>query len=139
MRTIDGSVDSPVPGDLIDAGDTSTAPTDIVISAHLLEVQPVTSLVRPDFYEVDTLDVIDPAKGLILVVRVAGTATTVTVEVPGAHPYTGVAKDDLVLVGLTNTDRVFHMPDLLFEPISEVASVTYSQTTGVSAALLKVD
>jgi hypothetical protein len=140
MRTIDaGDPINTIPVDIVDAGDTSSPPTDIIISAHLLDPQPVAGIVTPQFVGVDTLDVIDPDRGLALIVKIGGTATTVTVEVPGVQPYTAVPRDDLVISSVSNTERVFYLPDLLTEPTSEVAAVTYSQTAGVTAAVFKVN
>jgi len=128
----------PAAADVVDAGDTASPPADIYESAHLLDGAPVPGVLTPSFLGVNPLEVINPDRGLALYVKVGATATTLTVAVPGVQPYTGAARDDVVLAGLQNTERVFYIPDLLTDPTSEVAAVTYSQTTDVSAALLKV-
>jgi len=128
----------PTASDVIDAGDTATPPTDFYESAHFLDGVTVADAITPAFLGVNPLEVINPDRGLALFVRVGGTATTVTIEVPGVQPYTGATRDDVTLAGLQNTERVFYIADLLTDPTSEVATVTYSQTVGVSAALLKV-
>jgi len=128
----------PTAGDLIDAGDTASPPTDFYESAHFLDGVSVSGALTPSFLGVNPFEVINPDRGLVLYVRVGATTTTVTVEIPGVQPYTGVVRDDVTLAGLQNAERVFYIPDLLTDPTFEVASVTYSQTVDVSAALLKV-
>jgi hypothetical protein len=129
----------PIAGDLIDAGDTASPPTNIFESAHFLDGTPVAGVLTPLFLGVNPLEVINPDRGLALYVRAGATATTVTVQVPGVQPYTGAARDDVTIAGLQNAERVFYIPDLLTDPTSEVATVTYSQTVDVTAALFKVN
>lgn len=84
----------------------------------------------------ETVD--NPGGGVFLWVKVGATATTVTVERPGSHP-SGDVVDDLVLTGLTNTERVIPIGVEFRDPSTCAANVTFSQVVGVTALLLTVD
>jgi hypothetical protein len=134
MIVVDASDGTPT--DIVDASDGT--PTDLYISLYMMAAQVTTGMTTPTFTAVDTTEVINPEPGLLLYVRVGATSVQVTVTVPGTQPYTGVDRDDLVAAGLQNTERIFYMPALLTDPLTEVATVSYLPATDVTAALLKV-
>jgi hypothetical protein len=76
--------------------------------------------------------------GLQLYVEVGGTATTVTVVVPGSEPFSGGPKDDLVFTSISNTKLLVNIPQVAADSTG-VVTVTYSQVTAVLSRLLKRD
>lgn len=104
----------------------------------LMSPQAISSVITPSFAAPTTSDTIRPDGALILYVKVGGTATTVTVVVPGNQPYSGTATSDLSTGSITSTERAFYIPASIADPTTGLVTVTYSQVTGVTAALLKV-
>jgi hypothetical protein len=49
-----------------------------------------------------------------------------------------VAKDDVTATSLQNEERVFRIDREAVDTSTNLATVTYSQTTAVTAALLKI-
>ncbi len=84
----------------------------------------------------DTIDA--RVGGQILSVRVGATATTITVTPGGTQDYSGVSKSGLSSGSVTNEDRDFYIPPSIGDPTTGLCVVTYSQTTGVTAALRKI-
>lgn len=76
--------------------------------------------------------------GKFLQVVIGGTATTVTVVRPGTNP-AGDAIADFVLTALTNTERWIPLNRDEFEdPATALASILFSQVTGVTARVVNV-
>jgi hypothetical protein len=70
-------------------------------------------------------------------VKVGATATTVTVVVPGSQY--GQARPDVVLSGLTSTERMIGpLVQDLADPATGLITLQTSQQTGVTAALVRV-
>jgi hypothetical protein len=103
----------------------------------LMASQPVSSVITPSFAAPTTSDTIQYESGLLLYVKVGGTATTVTVVIPGNQPYSGVATTDLIASSISNTERVFNIARDAVDAATNLVTVTYSQVTGVTAALIK--
>lgn len=103
----------------------------------LMSPQAVSSVITPSFTTPTTSDTITWQAGLLLYVKVGATATTVTVVVPGNQEYVGSALPDLSTGSITSTERVFHIPQLLADPATGLVTVTYSQVTNVTSALIK--
>jgi hypothetical protein len=103
----------------------------------LMTAQSVSALTNATFSAPTTSDTITPDSGLILYVKVGGTATTITMVVPGNQPYTGTAITDATSGSITSTERQFGITRDLIDPATGLVNVTYSQVTGVTAALLK--
>jgi len=102
----------------------------------LMTAQSVASLANATFSQPTTSDTITPDNGLILYVKIGATATTVTVVVPGNQPYTGTAIADATTGSVTNTERQIGITrDLI--GADGLVTITYSQVTNVTAALLK--
>src|SRR5215475_9156351 len=100
--------------------------------------QAVTTLTNLTFSTPTTSDTITPVDGVILYVKVGATATTVTMSVPGNQPYTGTAIVDATTGSISSTERQFGITrDLIDASLGGLINVTYSQTTGVTVALLK--
>lgn len=128
---------SPVPADIVDAGDTATPPTDIYDAMYQLVPQQPAGALEPVFGTVSGAEAIAPGTALLLYVKVGGTSTTVTVQVPGVQPYTGAERDDLAVSGLSNTERVFYLPSGIADATDSIV-VSYSPSTAVTTALVQV-
>lgn len=102
----------------------------------LMTAQSVSSVLTPSFTAPTTSDTITYRDGLLLYVKIGATATTVTVVVPGNEEYTGVATPDLSSGSVTSSERVFVIPRLAADPATGFVTVTYSQVTGVTSALI---
>lgn len=102
----------------------------------LLSPQQVTSVLTPSFAAPTVSDTINWQPGLLLYVKVGATATTVTIVIPGTQEYSGADVDDLAATGITSTERVFAIPKLARDPATGLVTVTYSQISGVTHALL---
>ena len=92
----------------------------------------------PSFTAPTVSDTITYSEGLMLFVKIGATATTITVVVPGNQVYSGAAKTDLVATSVSNTERTFWIGPEAVDPATGLVTVTYSQVTGVTAALFKV-
>jgi hypothetical protein len=103
----------------------------------LMSAQSVSSVLNPTFSAVNSSDTITAGPGLLLYVKVGGTSTNVTVVVPGNQAYSGVAVTDLIVSSLQNTERVFYIPASIADT-SGLVTVNYSNTTAVTAALLRI-
>jgi hypothetical protein len=130
--------DSTLPTDIIDGGNTSTPPTDIYDSSFLMTAQVLSGVITPVYGAVSTSEVINRAKGQVLYVNVGGTSTTVTMQVPGQQPYTGIDRDDLVAAGISNTTKIFALPTTILVDSTDSIVVLYSQSTAVTSALVQV-
>lgn len=105
----------------------------------LMTQQAVSSVITPSFTTPTTSDTITPDSGLILYVKVGATSTTITVVVPGNQPYSGTVTTDSVVTSVTNTERVWYLnPTILTDPSTGLITVTYSQVTNVTSALIKI-
>lgn len=104
----------------------------------LMSPQPISSVITPSFTAPTVSDTVTPDDKLILYVKIGATSTDVTVVVPGNQEYTGTARTDLSATGLTNTERAFYLPRSIADPSTGLITVTYSQVTNVTSALLKV-
>jgi hypothetical protein len=107
----------------------------------LMSQQALSSILNATYSAPTTSDTVTPDSGLVLHVKVGGTATTITIVVPGNQPYTGTATGDLSSGSISNTERFFFLSpanNVLPDPTTGLINVTYSQVTGVTAALLKV-
>lgn len=70
-------------------------------------------------------------------VKVGGTATTVTVVVPGSQY--GQARPDVAVGPLTSADRfIGPLVSDLADPTTGLITINLSQTTGVTGALLRI-
>jgi hypothetical protein len=98
--------------------------------------QPVSSVLDPTYSAVNSSDTIQFEEGLLLMVRIGGTATTVTITPPGNQEWSGVAKDPLTTGSVTSDDRFIHIHEVAADTTG-IVTVAYSNTTGVTAALLK--
>jgi hypothetical protein len=104
----------------------------------LMSPQAVSNVITPTFSAPTLSDTVTPDQGLLLYVKIGGTVTTVTVVVPGNAPYSGAPKPDLQAAAITNTERVFNLSNSeLIDPATGLINITYSQVTGVTAALIK--
>lgn len=103
----------------------------------LMAAQSCATLTNAVFSAPTVSDTINPEDGLILFVKVGATATTVTMVVPGNQPYTGTAIADSGTGSISNTERQFGITRDLIDPATGLVTVTYSQVTGVTVALLK--
>lgn len=103
----------------------------------LMTAQAMTGMHTPTFSQPTTSDTITPDSGLVLYVKIGATATTVTMVVPGTQPYSGTAIADQSTGSVTSTERVFAITRDLIDSATGLVNVTYSQVTGVTAALLK--
>lgn len=104
----------------------------------LMSAQAVSSVITPAFTTPTTSDTVTPDEGLLLYVKVGGTATTVTIVIPGNQEYTGTALPDLSTGSITSTERVFNLSNrTLIDPATNLITVTYSQVTGVTSALIR--
>jgi hypothetical protein len=82
-----------------------------------------------------------PDVDTFLHVKVGATATTVTIPIPASRvPRTDLAYSALVVGPLTSAERMIGPidPDLFVDPTTGVASVTYSQVTGVTIGVFTV-
>jgi hypothetical protein len=104
----------------------------------LMTPQAISSVITPSFTTPTTSDTITYSSGLILYVKVGGTSTTITVVVPGNQVYSGAATTDLVVTSVTNTERAFFIAQEAVDPATGLVTVTYSQVTAVTSALLKI-
>lgn len=105
----------------------------------LMTAQAISSVITPSFTTPTTSDTITPDSGLLLYVKVGATSTTITIVVPGNQVYSGTATTDLIVSSVTSTERAFFLPVLLADPTaSNLITVTYSQVTNVTSALMKV-
>lgn len=77
-----------------------------------------------------------PGPGVLLWVKVGGTATTITVNRYGTTA-DGEALPDRVLTGLSNTERIIPIGRSYVNPATGSALVEFSQVTGVTAVLLR--
>jgi len=105
----------------------------------LMTPQAITGMHTVTYSTPTTSDTIAPDTGLILDVVIGATSTTVTMVVPGNQPYSGTAIADQSTGAVTNTRRHFAITrDLIdYSSGTGVVTVTYSQTTNVTSALLK--
>jgi hypothetical protein len=104
----------------------------------LMSVQPISSFIDPTFSAVNSSDTIRAESGLLLYVKVGATATTITVTPAGNQAYSGVAKDPLTTGAVTSDERVFAIPEEIADPVTNLVTVSYSQTASVTAALFKI-
>lgn len=105
----------------------------------LMVQQGVPGMITPTYSTPTTSDTITPDTGLVLVVKIGGTATTVTVSVPGNQPYTGTPIADQTTGSVTSTEKWFYISPVLTDSAAgNLVTVTYSQVTGVTAGLFKV-
>ena len=104
----------------------------------LMSPQAISSVITPSFTTPTTSDTIAAQSGLILFVKIGATATVVTVVVPGNQSYSGTATTDLATGSITSTERVFDIPESIADTATGLITVTYSQVTNVTAALLKI-
>jgi len=105
----------------------------------LMTPQPIASVITPAFTTPTTSDTITFDSGLILYVKVGVTATTITVILPGNLPYTGTAVPDLSTGSISSTERAFFISAKdTVDPATNLVTVTYSQVTNVTSALLKI-
>ena len=104
----------------------------------LMVSQAQTGLQTPTYSTPTTSDTITYEPGLLLYVKVGGTATTVTMVVPGNQVYTGTAITDASTGSISNADRTFFITRDLIDTSTNLITVTYSQVTAVTAALLRV-
>lgn len=103
----------------------------------LMTAQAITGMHTVTYSAPTTSDTITPDTGLILDVRVGATATTITMVVPGNQPYSGTAITDQSSGSISNAARHFAITRDLIDPATGLVTVTYSQVTNVTAALLK--
>ena len=103
----------------------------------LMVPQSLASVLTPAFAAPTVSDTIAYTPGLQLHVIVGGTATTITVVVPGVEPYSGGPRDDLVAAAVTNATRYFAIEEEAVDPATGLVTVTYSQITAVTAALIR--
>jgi hypothetical protein len=103
----------------------------------LMTAQAITGMHTVTYSTPTTSDTIAADTGLILDVVIGATSTTVTMVVPGNQVYTGTAITDATTGAVTNTRRHFAITRDLIDPSTGLATVTYSQTTNVTVALLK--
>lgn len=103
----------------------------------LMAVQPVTGMITPTFSTPTTSDTIQVESNLWLHVKVGGTATTITIVIPGNQNYSQVATTDLSSGAVTSADRIFQIPASIADS-TNLVTVTYSQVTGVTAGLFKI-
>jgi hypothetical protein len=104
----------------------------------LITSQPLDNLATPSFTAPSVSDTFQYAPGLIYVAKIGGTTTTSTVVVPGTEPYSGGAKDDLTSGAVSNTEKWFRISERAADPATGLVTVTHSQVTGVTAALVQV-
>lgn len=138
MQIVDAGTNGILPTDIIDAGNTSTPPTDFYDSALLLAPQVTSGMITPVFTEVSSTASVDSGPRQVLNVRVGGTATTVTIQIPGTQPYTNLPRDNQTTGSISNAERFFYLaPNILADSTGSIV-VLYSQTTGVTSALTQV-
>jgi hypothetical protein len=99
--------------------------------------QSVSSVITPTFSTPTTSDTFQYQTGQWLHVKVGGTATTITLVIPGNQVYSGVAVTDLIEGPVTSQDRIFRIPPEA-QDSTGVVNVLYSQTTAVTAGLFKM-
>lgn len=105
----------------------------------LMSPQSISTTAAITYSAVNSSDTIDARLGgQILSVKVGGTATTITVTPGGTQEYSGANKSGLASGSVSNQDRDFYIPPSIGDPISGICTVTYSQTTGVTAALRRI-
>jgi hypothetical protein len=104
----------------------------------LLTKQVVNGIATPSFAAPTVSDTIQYEEGLALYVKIGGTATVVTLVIPGLQSVSGTAKTDLVTGSLSNAERVVEIPREAIDPDTGLVTVTFSNVTGVTVALLKV-
>jgi len=104
----------------------------------LMSPQAISSVITPSFSTPTTSDTITYTSGLVLYVKVGATSTTITVVVPGNQVYSGAATTDLIVSSVTNTERAFFIALEAVDQATGLVTVTYSQVTNVTSALLKI-
>jgi hypothetical protein len=100
--------------------------------------QAISNFITPTFTTPTTSDTITFDSGLILYVKVGGTATTIGITIPGNQPYSGTATTDITTGSVTSQERVFYIARDAVDPATNLVTVTYSQVTGVTSALFKI-
>jgi hypothetical protein len=103
----------------------------------LITAQRLANVLTPVYSAPTVSDTFRWEEGLVYIARVGVTSTTVTLLVPGADPFTGVAEGDVIASAVTSADRVFLCPKVVRDPATGLVTVTYSQVAGVTAALVK--
>jgi len=104
----------------------------------LMTAQPISSVITPTFGAVNSSDTIAYTSGLLLYVKVGGTSAGITVVVPGNQVYSGAATTDLIVAPGTNYERAFFISQDAVDTSTGLVTVTYTATTGVTAALFKI-
>lgn len=103
----------------------------------LMSPQAISSVITPSFAAPTVSDTITYTTGLILYVKNGATSATVTIVVPGNQAYSGTAKADLTAT-FANAERAFYISPEAVDTSTGLVTVTYSDVTTVTAALLKV-
>lgn len=106
----------------------------------LLSAQAVTKAgLQPVYTAVNASDTITPDNNLFLHVKNAGgSACTVTLDDGGVTPGGSNPTDPTVTVPATTGDRMIAIPYNFVNPTTGLITVTYSPTTSVTAALLRL-
>lgn len=67
----------------------------------------------------------------------SGTADTVTIVIPGNDQFGSAVPDPTVTVPITSGDRMIPILPTMADPATGLVTVTHSQTTSVTCALLR--
>lgn len=93
----------------------------------------------PSYTAVSASDTITPQSGLFLHVKNAsGTVDTVTITDSGVTPGGSAATSPTVTVPITTGDKMIYIPSAFQNTATGLITVTHSQTTSVTCALLRV-
>lgn len=101
--------------------------------------QIVPAGLAPAFATPSSTENITPADDLVLHVKNAsGSAVTVTLVDVGLTPAGSAATNQTISVPATTGDRMIALPYALMNPATGLIQVTFSATTSVTAALLRM-
>lgn len=92
--------------------------------------------ITPVFSAVSSSDTVKLTSNALLVIKVGGTATTITISTYPDTTSWGATIPDLVFTAISNAERwVTLKPESFANPATGIATITYSQTTAVTSGL----
>jgi hypothetical protein len=106
--------------------------------ALLTTQSPSVQGTAPTYGAVSASDTIIPDVGMFLIVKNAsGTADTVTIVIPGTTEFGSAMPDPTITVPITTGERWILITPHMADPATSLVTVTHSQTTSVTCALVR--
>lgn len=107
----------------------------------LLTVQQVSAQsTTPTYGAVSASDTIANAddRMFLIVKNASGTADNVTIVIPGNDQFGSAITDPVITVPITTGERWIPIRPAMADPTTSLVTVTHSQTTSVTCALVRV-